>query len=178
MGIMLRNIAIILLVTCAASSAAAELAVPRGVVESALKTSDCAASYEQATEHLDPPHDLGDGQKMQEILCRKDEYQYSGIFIVYPEASPDAARVLVFSFPKIRGFESRHSLTAPEFSAKEKTLTSLNRGRKNSVCGSAGEWKWNGRDFILTRYWLKVDCNKGRFDPKRRPKEWLIYPKK
>lgn len=164
------------LVTTAVS--AAGLQVPRNVVEAGLKSADCAANYEQATEHLDAPHDLGNGQSLQEILCRKDEYQYAGIFFVYEEAAPERARVLVFSFPKARGFESRHSLTSPEFNAKEMTLTSLDRGRKNSACGSAGEWKWHGRDFLLARYWLKVDCSKGRFDPKRRPKEWLIYPKK
>ena len=175
---MLRNIAALLIAVCAVSPAAAELAVPRNIVEAGLKAADCTVNYEQATERLDQPHALGDGQSLQEILCHRDEYQYSGIFFVYPETAPETARALVFSFPKIRGFESRHSLTAPEFDAKEKMLTSLNRGRKNSVCGSAGEWKWNGRDFLLSRYWLKVDCNKGRFDPKRRPKEWLVYPKK
>jgi hypothetical protein len=51
------------------ASAAAELAVPRAAVEAGLKTADCAVTYEQATEHLDPAHDLGDGQKLQEILC-------------------------------------------------------------------------------------------------------------
>jgi len=161
-----------------ASSAAAELAVPRDVVEAGLKTADCAATYEQATAHLDPAHDLGDGRLMQEILCRKDEYQYSGIFFAYEKDAPERARLLVFSFPKIRGYESRHSVMSPEFDAKDKTLMSLDKGRKTANCGSAGEWKWNGRDFMLARYWLKVDCNRGRFDPKRRPKDWLIYPKK
>jgi hypothetical protein len=176
---MLRIFVVSLAVLFAAvSSAAAELAVPRTAVEAGLKAADCDVGYEQATEHLDPPHDLGDGRKLQEILCRKDEYQYSGIFFAYEAASPQSARLLVFSFPRARGYESRHSLTSPEFDAKDKTLTSLDKGRRSGVCGSAGEWKWNGRDFILIRYWLKVDCNRGRFDPKRRPKDWLIYPKK
>lgn len=175
---MLRLSCAFVFALAATAASAAGLEVPRNIVEAGLKAADCAANYEQAIEHLDPPHALGDGQSLQEILCHRDEYQYSGIFFVYPETAPETARALVFSFPKIRGFESRHSLTAPEFDAKEKVLTSLNRGRKNSACGSAGEWKWNGRDFLLSRYWLKVDCNKGRFDPKRRPKEWLVYPKK
>lgn len=160
------------------ASAAAELAVPRAAVEAGLKTADCAATYEQATEHLDAPHDLGDGQKLQEILCWKAAYQYAGIFFAYDEVAPERARLLAFRFPQIRGYESRHSVTAPEFSAKEKTLTSLHKGRGPGDCGSAGEWKWNGRDFLLQKYWLKVDCNGKRFDPKRRPKEWLVFPKK
>jgi hypothetical protein len=160
------------------ASAAAELAVPRAAVEAGLKTADCAVTYEQATEHLDPAHDLGDGQKLQEILCWKAAYQYAGIFFTYDEAAPDRARLLAFRFPQIRGYESRHSVTAPEFNAKEKTLTSLHKGRAPGDCGSAGEWKWNGRDFLLQKYWLKVDCNGKRFDPKRRPNEWLVFPKK
>ena len=86
--------------------------------------------------------------------------------------------MLAFRFPQIRGYESRHSVTAPEFNAKEKTLTSLHKGRGPGDCGSAGEWKWNGRDFLLQKYWLKVDCNGKRFDPKRRPNEWLVFPKR
>jgi len=160
------------------SSAAAELAVPRGVVEAGLKTADCAVTYEQATEHLDPPHDLGDGQKLQEVLCWKAAYQYAGIFFAYDEAAPERARLLAFRFPQIRGYESRHSVTAPEFDTKEKTISSLHKGRGPGDCGSAGEWKWSGRDFLLQKYWLKVDCNGKRFDPKRRPKEWLVFPKK
>ncbi len=160
------------------ASAAAELAVPRAAVEAGLKTADCAVNYEEATEHLDPPHDLGEGQKLQEILCWKAAYQYAGIFFAYDEAAPERARLLAFRFPQIRGNESRHSVTAPEFNAKEKTLTSLHKGRGPGDCGSAGEWKWNGRDFLLQKYWLKVDCNGKRFDPRGRPKEWLVYPKK
>ncbi|MGH6800995.1 MAG: DUF1176 domain-containing protein [Methylocella sp.] len=162
----------------AAPVAAADTPIPQSLIEQGLKNSDCAATYEQATEHLDPPHDLGEGKLLQEFLCRKEDYQYSGILFAYDEAQPGNARLQVFSFPKIRGFESKHSLTSPEFDAKEKMMTSFDKGRKNSVCGSAGEWKWSGREFVLTRYWLKVDCNRGRFDPKRRPDEWLIYPKK
>jgi hypothetical protein len=168
-----------LMVALAATAAfAAEMPIPRNVIENALRTADCSATYEDATAHLDPPHDLGDGQKLQEFLCRKSEYQYSGIFLAYEDSAPERARLLAFSFPKVRGFESRHSVTSPQFDGKDKSLTSLDKGRANSVCGSAGEWKWNGHDFVLVKYWLKVDCNKGRFDPKGRPKDWLIFPKK
>src|SRR5262249_52675278 len=146
--------------------------------ESGLKASDCSVTYEEATARLDPPHDLGDGQQMQEILCWRAPFQYAGIFFVYETASPDRARLLSFRFPQARGYESRHSVTAPEFNAKEKMLTSFHKGRATGDCGSAGEWKWNGRDFLLQQYWLKADCNGRRFDPKRRPKEFLIFPKK
>lgn len=160
------------------SFARAELAIPKSVIETALKTADCAATYEQATERLDPPHDLGDEQKLQEILCWRGPYQYTGIFFAYNSASPEAARLLSFRFPEARGYESRSSVTSPEIDDKEKTLTSFHKGRGPGDCGSAGEWKWSGHDFLLQRYWLKVDCNGKRFDPKRRPKEFLIFPKK
>lgn len=159
------------------SSAWAETAIPKSVIEAGLKTADCSVTYEEATEHLDPPHELGEGQMLQEILCWRAAYQYAGIFFAYNSASPEAARLLSFRFPQARGYESRSSVTSPEVSDKEKTLASFHKGRGPGDCGSAGEWKWNGRDFLLQRYWLKVDCNGKRFDPKRRPKEWLIFPK-
>lgn len=180
MGVaMLRLLVVFSLVfSFAHAVSAAETPIPQNLIEQGLKSSDCTATYEQATEHLDPPHELGEGKLLQEFLCRKEDYQYSGIFFSYEKDQPASARLQVFSFPKIRGFESRHGLSSPEYDGKDKTLTSFDKGRKNSVCGSAGEWKWSGREFVLVRYWLKVDCNRGRFDPKRRPDEWLIYPKK
>jgi hypothetical protein len=164
--------------TAWASSARAEPVISKNVIEAALKAADCSATYEEATARLDPPHELGEGQQLQEVLCWRAAYQYAGIFFAYDSASPGNARLLSFRFPQARGYESRSSVTSPEVDDKEKTLTSFHKGRGPGDCGSAGEWKWNGRDFLLQRYWLKVDCNGKRFDPKRRPAEWLIFPKK
>jgi hypothetical protein len=160
------------------SFAWAETAIPKSVIEAGLKSADCSVTYEQATERLDPPHDFEGGERVQEILCWRAAYQYAGIFFAYAENAPEQARLLSFRFPQARGYESRSSVTSPEINDKEKTLSSFHKGRGPGDCGSAGEWKWNGRDFLLQRYWLKVDCNGKRFDPKRRPKEWLIFPKK
>jgi uncharacterized protein DUF1176 len=175
---MLRILLLLAALIAAASAHAASLKIPRQVIEAGLKSADCNVAYEEATTRLDDPYVLGDGQELQEILCWRAAYQYAGIFFVYSEASPDQARLLTFRFPQVRGVESRSSVTSPEYDEKTKLLTSIHKGRGVGDCGSSGEWMWNGHDFLLQRYWLKVDCNGRSFNPKLRPKEWLVYPKK
>lgn len=161
----------------AVSAFAAEPPVPRPLIEKALRVSHCELSYEDATADLDSPKSLGDNLKLVEIPCWHEKYQSASIFFAVDPVSPGEARLLQFRYPKVRGFEHRHSVTSADYHAKTKLMTSLERRRKTRDCGGAGEWKWSGSSFVLKRYWLKVDCNGRRFNPHRHPKRWQIFPK-
>lgn len=171
-----------LLVSCgllaAGAAAAAEPPVPRQQIERGLRIAHCDLSYDEATAELAAPKPLGDNLLLLEIPCRHERYQSASIFFAFDPAAPAAARFLQFRYPKIRGFEHQHSVADPVYHPKTKLMTSLDRRRKTKDCGGAGEWEWSGAAFVLKRYWLKVDCNGRRFDPRRHPKSWLVYPKK
>lgn len=160
------------------SSAAAEVPIPRSAIEKGLKIAQCELAYEEATAGLDTPKALADNLKLIEIPCWREAHRSASIFFAFDPAAPAAARLLQFRYPKIRGFEHRHSVIDATYNAKTKIMTSLDRRRKTKDCGGAGEWEWTGTAFTLKRYWLKVDCNGRRFDPARHPKSWQIFPKK
>ena len=42
-------------------------------------------------------------------------------------------------------------------------------GRGVGDCGEIGDWRWTGKNFKLTGYWNKADCDGKVFDIGSRP---------
>jgi hypothetical protein len=47
------------------------------------------------------------------------------------------------------------------------------KGRGPGDCGSAGEWAWTGREFKMTGYWDKPNCDGEEFD---RDERYRVFP--
>ena len=88
--------------------------------------------------------DLGGGLKIVEIYCRRAAYQAGSIFLAVDRKAPAKARLLLFN----------------EWDSEKKRLITV-------------YWKWTGRDFMLTRFFSKPNCNGQPFDDDRK---WQVYP--
>jgi Protein of unknown function (DUF1176) len=164
-------------VVFAGRPAAADLPLPRNLVEAGLKDPECTLSFEEATEELEEPEDLGEGKKLLEVPCWRAAYQMGSIFFVFDPANPDQAKQVEFRHWKGATFEQRRQISSPSFDAEKKRMTSFHKGRGLGDCGSSGAWVWNGSDFELEAYWLKNDCNGKRFNPEGEPTKWKVFPK-
>ena len=164
-------------VVFAGRPAAADLPLPRSIVEAGLKDPECTLSFEEATEDLEEPDDLGEGKKLLEVPCWRAAYQTGSIFFVFDPANPDQAKQIEFRHWKGATFEERRQISSPSFDPEKKRITSFHKGRGLGDCGSSGAWVWNGSDFELEAYWLKNDCNGKRFNPEGEPTKWKVFPK-
>jgi hypothetical protein len=161
-----------------AAALAADLPLPREVIEAGLKEPDCTLSLEEATADLEPPQVLGGGLVLVEIPCWRAAYNFGSIFFAADPKAPERARLLRFRMWNGKAFEERTSLSGPSFDAEKKRLTSFHKGRGIGDCGSAGAWLWNGSEFALEGYWLKLKCDGKNFDPEEEPRKWRVFPKK
>ena len=166
------------LIAFQAASSAAELPLPREVIEGGLKEPDCTLSFEEATADLEPPQELGGGLVLVEIQCWRAAYNFGSIFFVADPKAPERARLLRFRAWSGKAFEMRTNLSGPSFDAEKKRLTSFHKSRGIGDCGSAGAWAWSGTEFQLQDYWLKPNCDGKNFDPEEEPRKWRVFPKK
>ncbi|HEY8267564.1 MAG TPA: DUF1176 domain-containing protein [Xanthobacteraceae bacterium] len=155
---------------------AAELPLPRTVIEAGLRDPDCTLSFDEATVDLESPQELGSGLVLVEIPCWRAAYNFGSIFFAADPKAPDRARLLRFREWNGKKFEERTNLSGPSFDPKRKRLSSFHKGRGVGDCGSAGAWVWSGTEFRLQGYWLKVKCDGKNFDPEQEPRKWLVYP--
>jgi hypothetical protein len=58
-------------------------------------------------------------------------------------------------------------------------MRSFHKGRGVGDCGDIGEWRWNGKDFVLRIFWRKADCDGEPFEAEGSddaPDKWRVYP--
>jgi hypothetical protein len=165
------------LVFLAFIGAATAMPLPDAVAMAALRTADCTLSHAEATKDLPPDRNLGDGLVLVEIPCWRAAYNFGSIFLAADPAAPAKARLLRFRVWDGKTFEERHSLTFPDYDHAERRMTSMHKGRGLGDCGSAGSWRWDGREFLLEAHWLKDDCDGELFDPFGEPDRFRVYPK-
>lgn len=167
--------AIVLLAFLAAPAAAKETYLPRAVIAAGLDAADCVLPIDQVTEF--DPQDLDGGLKLVQVSCWSAAYNFGGIlFAVDPKVR---AKARLLSFQTVgdeKKLETVYSLTLPRFNAKTKILSAYHKGRGVGDCGEIGEWHWTGKDFKLTGYWNKSDCDGKVFDTDTRNVKWRVYP--
>lgn len=172
---MRRAVAVVLLAILAAPAAAKEAYLPRGVIAAGLETADCELPIDKVTE-LDP-QDLGGGLKLVQVSCWSAAYNFGGILFAVDPKTRAKARLLQFqTVSGEKKLETVYSLTLPKFDAKTKVLSTYHMGRGVGDCGEIGEWRWTGRDFTLTGYWNKADCDGKVFDIDNRDPKWRVFP--
>jgi hypothetical protein len=164
-----------LLVTGASASAApAGPPIPRNVITAAMKKADCSLPLKHALEGIDVSA-LDDKLKLVEVPCWRAAYQAGSIFLAVDPKAPQNARLLRFHEWSNRQNQLTiaTALSNPGFDSATKIMSAGHKGRGVGDCGTAAEWKWNGRDFMLLRYWIKDACDGEPFDNDRK---WQVYP--
>jgi Protein of unknown function (DUF1176) len=167
-------IAVVAVIALAQTARASDpIKIPFTVVQSVFKTAKC--TIELQDEERTEVEELGGGLKLVEIYCWRAAYQAGSIFLAVDPKAPEKARLLRFhewSSDRKR-LISVYSLSNPSFDAAKKTMHMGHKGRGMGDCGVAGQWTWTGKDFMLTRFWNKPDCDGQPFDD---DKKWQVYP--
>jgi hypothetical protein len=161
-------------------SQAQTISLPRQLVAEAFKKADCDVEIGEAIKDLEFAGELSGGLKLVEVSCWRAAYNFGSILFAVDPKEPSKARLLRF---KTLGEKNRlidtYQLSSPSYDEKTKKLGSAHKGRGVGDCGSIGEWRWRGKDFVLTRYWNKNECdNEPFFDELDPLKKYLVYPPK
>jgi hypothetical protein len=155
------------------------LSLPKGLVADAFKKADCSVEIDEVINDLEPLGELSGGLKLVEVYCWRAAYNFGSILFAVNPKEPAKARLLRF---KTLGEKNRlidtFQLSSPSYDEKTKLLGSSHKGRGVGDCGTVGEWRWGGKDFVLARYWNKDECDGEPFDNEDQPDRWLVYPKK
>lgn len=168
--------ALLALVAAAYCARAAETPVPRSVIEAAFKTADCGLELKEALDSIQRPQDLGAGLRLLQVKCEHGPYNVTSILIAFDSKRPRTARLLRFRIvDEKRQLAWQYSLTFAEYDPKSRRLRSFHKSRGLGDCGSAGSWRWTGKEFKLERYWIKADCDAEVFDDNLKD-EWRVFP--
>jgi hypothetical protein len=112
-----------------------------------------------------------------QVSCWSAAYNFGGILFAVDPKARDKARLLKFDIvDDKKKLGTAYSLTLPQFDAKTKVLSTYHKGRGIGDCGEIGEWRWTGKEFKLTGYWVKADCDGKVFDTGARAAKWRVYP--
>jgi Protein of unknown function (DUF1176) len=167
--------AVVLLAVLAAPAAATETYLPRAVIAAGLDAANCELPIDQVTEF--DPQDLGGGLKLVQVSCWSAAYNFGGILFAVGPNARDKARLLSFqTVGDKKKLETVHSLALPQFDSKTKILSTYYKGRGVGDCGEIGEWRWTGKNFKLTGYWNKTECDGKVFDADKRDAKWRVFP--
>jgi len=176
----MRLLALSILLLFSSSAQAQKFSLPKAVAEQAYEKAECDNELEEKNKDLEFAGDLGGGLKLIELSCWSAAYNFGSIFFAADPADLSKARLLQFRTvgPK-RQVEETYQIANPAYDEKTKMLESFNKGRGVGDCGTAGEWLWNGKEFVLARYWIKNDCDsKPFFDNEKPLARFLVYPSK
>jgi hypothetical protein len=174
----MRVIAIFLCCLFAQSVAAQQKVVlPKALVEDAFKKAECELDLDEALGNAESVGELSDGLRLVEVYCWRAAYNSGSILFALDPAAPDKPRLLSFrTLGAKNNLISTFQLSSPGYDEKTKILNSFHKGRGVGDCGTAGEWRWNGKDFELKRYWNKDKCDGQVFDVDEHPARYLVYP--
>jgi hypothetical protein len=65
------------------------------------------------------------------------------------------------------------TLSNPTYDQTKKIVSMAHKGRGAGDCGTAADWRWTGKDFMLKAAWSKQKCDGQPFEEGKR---WQIYP--
>ena len=172
---MMRIVFAIVAIAIAANPGRADtVKIPKDTIEAGWKKAECTVDLKEVDDEQEALP-LSGKLKLVEVYCWRAAYQAGSIFFVVDAAAPDQAQLLRFPtwVATRKKLDSSYSLSSPDYDPKTKTLSMSHKGRGIGDCGEVGNWKWTGKDFRLTRYWRKPDCDGEPFDESKR---WQVYP--
>ncbi len=154
------------------SAQAAPELVPRSVLAAALKTADCDVPLAEAADNL-ATYDLGRGRQLIEVRCWNAVYNFASILFLFDPSTPAKPRLLQFRVWNGKAFEPSYALTLVQFDPDSLTLSMRHLARGLGDCGTLGQWSWTGREFRMTGFWQKDECDGADFDIEDR---WRVFP--
>ena len=167
----MRHAAFALAMMCCAGGALADpIKIPINVLEAGWKQAKCDVELKDEEREGDS---LGGGLLIVEVYCWRAAYQAGSIFFAVDPKAPEKARLLRFPALERKKMVQGYSITSADYGPKDRTMGSFHKGRGVGDCGTATYWKWNGKDFKLTKQFRKADCDGNPFDEARR---WQVYP--
>lgn len=174
----MRLVLLLSVLLTAPIAAAQEKRLPKELLSGALRRAECTVSMDEASRSLVLAGKLPGGRQLLAATCWHGAYSYGSLLFVLNPKRPREARLLRFKVPDdANTLVERVDLPSPDYDAKSGVLHSLQR-RNFGDCGTAGEWRWNGKNFELLRYWNKHTCDGETFDLDSKDKRWLVYPPK
>ena len=155
------------------SDAADKPALPRPLLEAALKTAGCTLPVRQAeivgTERLSARLEI------VEVSCWRDATNAGSILFAVPEGRPQDAQLLTVEDWRGGRVRRAYSVASPGFDAKTRTLSSTRNARAAGDCGTIQELKWTGWHFRLLNVWSKTTCDGEPFEWDSRER-WQVFP--
>ncbi len=160
-----------------AQAPAQPIALPKALVADAFKKADCQIEIDEAVKDLESIGELSAGLHLVEVYCWRAAYNFGSILFAVNSKEPEKAQLLRFKTLGKKGkLIDTYQLSSPSYDEKTKKLGSAHKGRGVGDCGSVGEWRWGGQDFVLARFWNKSDCDGQPFDVEEQPARYLVYP--
>jgi hypothetical protein len=166
--------AAILTVSLTAGGAAADKpALPRPIIEAALKTAGCTLPALQA--EIVGTEWLSSRLEIVEVSCWRDATNAGSILFAVPEGRPQDAQLLTVEDWRSGQVRRAYSIASPGFDAKTRTLSSTRNARAAGDCGTIQELKWTGWQFRLLNVWSKTTCDGEPFEWDSRER-WQVFP--
>jgi Protein of unknown function (DUF1176) len=129
--------------------------LPPGVDSALLAKAKELCGQDEQT-HLEEVAPLGPDVSLHQFACPQSSgaYNLTSVFLIVPNANPEAARSVEFTYPfKIGRLRAEPGLlpqaTNAGFDPSTMTLSSFSKGRGLGDCGTAEDWVWDGQAFRL-----------------------------
>jgi len=174
----MRFIASLFVFVFSLSAQAQTIKLPEPLLKQAFEKAECDIEFDEVNKELEFIGQLSGRLKLLEVYCWRAAYNFGNIFFAVDPANPGSARLLEFQTPGEAGDLVRtNQLSNPAYDEKKKVISSFHKGRGIGDCGTAGNWRWNGKEFVLTRFWHKNECdNEPFFDELDPLNKYLVYP--
>lgn len=172
--------AILLFLLTIAFAEAQTIRLPEPFLKQALDKAECDIEFEEANKEFEFAGVLGGPLKLLEVPCWRAAYNFGSIFFAIDPARAQDARLLQFQRPDEKNqLALTYQLSNAAYDEAKKVLSSFHKGRGVGDCGTAGNWRWNGKEFVLMHYWNKNSCDgEPFFDDLDPPNKFLVYPPK
>jgi|GEM_PF-2598425 len=100
---------------------------------------------------------LGGGSLLYVLPC--DSFAYNFSSKVYVEREDAFTPVYFAEFSEMTGWTGTSVLFGADFDQESQTLTSFYKGRGLGDCGSTGQWRWDGANFVMVEFRAKDSCD-------------------
>jgi len=165
-------LALVALLAATAHARAEAIATARSLFEGAWQRAECNQGIDQALNNA-RYHELGGGYALGLVLCWLGPRSEDLILFLVAPRTGGRPQLLRFDLWIDNRFQPADKLPMASYDADARRITSF-QSYGSGICGQVGEWTWTGKEFRMTGYWDKPDCNDGReFD---RGDRFRIFP--
>jgi hypothetical protein len=152
---------------------AAELPLPRPMIESGLSRAGCEVAPGQAK--LVGSEWLGRLLRIVEVSCSPAVPGKGSVLFAVPLGRPADGQLIMLQDWRHGRVVPAYRVVSPGYDRETRTLSSVRQSRRAGDCGTIKEWKWTGYFFRLIHVWSKNDCDGEGFEWDNRHR-WQVFP--